>query len=166
MPIARLDVRLDTRSNCPGKPARAGCDGYSRPWSATAVSTYRKPGARMAIGADGRFVGCCQRRLPRSRALMLACAEAAERSAARREYDMRGPDDVSVLALRGAGREESKAQIARAARAWRVPRPAAAALAEPAARRGGQTGVAGAVHDAADVPLGTYDAAPPLVVSG
>ena len=58
MPTARLDVRLDTSLELllerapPKDPSRVLATVV-----ATAGSTYRKPGARMLIMADGSYLG-------------------------------------------------------------------------------------------------------------
>ena len=119
---------------------------------ATAGSTYRKPGARMLIMADGSYLGlfsggCLEADLK------LHAQEVIESGAARAiEYDMRGPDDI--LFGIGAGCEG----------AMRV-------LLEPAhaGERGGRgVGCRGprsrartrtclvAVHESTELPLGTY----------
>jgi xanthine dehydrogenase accessory factor len=119
---------------------------------ATAGSTYRKPGARMFIMADGSYLGL----------LSGGCLEADLKLHAKQvidsgetravEYDMRGPDDI--LFGIGAGCEG-------AMRVLIEPAPAAgsAALALSAA---GRITAAGAptclvsVHESTEIALGTY----------
>src|SRR6202790_3826852 len=125
---------------------------------ATAGSTYRKPGARMAFMADGRYLGL----------LSGGCLEADLELHAREvldggvrrviEYDMRGTDDI--LFGIGAGCEGAMRVLLEPAGPGS---PAAAALAEAGrATRGGQSASLVSVHQSADLPLGTYNAAPPL----
>src|ERR1700686_2621999 len=125
---------------------------------ATAGSTYRKPGARMAFMADGRYLGL----------LSGGCLEADLKLHAREvldsgvpraiEYDMRGPDDI--LFGIGAGCEGAMRVLLEPAGPGS---PAAAALAAAGrATQAGQPTSLVSVHESADLPLGTYDAAPPL----
>lgn len=125
---------------------------------ATAGSTYRKPGARMLIMADGSYLGL----------LSGGCLEADLKLHAQEvldsgvpcaiEYDMRGPDDV--LFGIGAGCEGAMRVLLEPAGSGT---PAAAALAAAGrATQAGQPASLVSVHESAQVPLGTYDAAPPL----
>jgi xanthine dehydrogenase accessory factor len=155
----RLVVRLDTSLEL--LLERAPASQIRRVLAtvvATAGSTYRKPGARMLIMADGSYLGL----------LSGGCLEADLKLHARQvldsgvpraiEYDMRGPDDI--LFGIGAGCEGAMRVLLEPAGPGS---PAAAALA--AAGRATQAGQARslvAVHESADLPLGTYDAAPPL----
>jgi len=122
---------------------------------ATAGSTYRKPGARMLIMADGRHVGL----------LSGGCLEAdlaihargvLDGGAARTvEYDMRGPDDI--LFGVGAGCEGAMRVLLEPAG---TGSPAAAALAEAGrATRAGRATSLIVVHESAAYSLGTYAAA-------
>jgi xanthine/CO dehydrogenase XdhC/CoxF family maturation factor len=125
---------------------------------ATAGSTYRKPGARMLIMADGSYFGL----------LSGGCLEADLNIHAREvlesgipravEYDMRGPDDI--LFGIGAGCEGAMRVLLEPAGS---ASPAAAALANAgrATRLGKATSLV-VVHESASLPLGTYDAAGPL----
>ncbi len=125
---------------------------------ATAGSTYRKPGARMLIMADGSYVGL----------LSGGCLEADLKLHARDvmsggvpravEYDMRGPDDI--LFGIGAGCEGAMRVLLERA----GPDSAAAAALEAAGRhaRAGCATSLVSLHESADLPLGTYEAAPPL----
>src|ERR1017187_5998061 len=91
----RVDVRLDTSIELLLEHAPA--DASARVLAtvvATAGSTYRKPGARMLIMADGSYLGL----------LSGGCLEADLNLHAREvlgsgkpravEYDMRGPGDI------------------------------------------------------------------------
>ena len=91
----RLDVRLDTSlelllERAPREPiARALATVV-----ATAGSTYRKPGARMLIMADGSYLGLLSGGCLEAD-LKLHAQQVIESGAARAiEYDMRGPDDI------------------------------------------------------------------------
>ncbi len=125
---------------------------------ATAGSTYRKPGARMAIMADGSYQGL----------LSGGCLEGDLKLHAQEvlnggvpkvvEYDMRGPDDI--LFGIGAGCEGAMRVLLEPAGPGT---PAAAALAMAGrATQADQPAVVICVHESADIPLGTYGAAAPL----
>jgi xanthine/CO dehydrogenase XdhC/CoxF family maturation factor len=121
---------------------------------ATAGSTYRKPGARMLINADGSYLGllsggCLEADLGEHARSVLGSG--APRAV---EYDMRGPDDV--LFGIGAGCEgamrillEPAGEGTLAAVALRSV-GSATALGKPASLV--------AVHESAHRPLGTYAA--------
>ena len=159
MPTDRLDVRLDTSLEL--LLERAPATQTPRVLAtvvATSGSTYRKPGARMLIMGDGRYLGL----------LSGGCLEADLKIHAQEvlnsgvpravEYDMRGPDDI--LFGIGAGCEGAMRILLEPAD---LGSPAAAALA--AAGQTTQTGQATSlvsVHESANLPLGTYAAAPPL----
>jgi len=125
---------------------------------ATAGSTYRKPGARMLIIADGSYVGLLSGGCLEAD-LKLHAQEVLNSGVPRAvEYDMRGPDDI--LFGIGAGCEGAMRVLLERAGAGS---PAAAAL--EAAGRSTRVGASTAlvsVHESADLPLGTFDAAPPL----
>jgi xanthine dehydrogenase accessory factor len=155
----RLDVRLDTSLELllERAPVTRGARVLATV-VATAGSTYRKPGARMLIMADGTYLGL----------LSGGCLEADLKLHAQQvlndgvpraiDYDMRGPDDI--LFGIGAGCEGAMRVLLEPAE---VGSPAAAALAlAGAATQSGQPTMLVAVHEAADFPLGTYVAAPPL----
>ena len=122
---------------------------------ATAGSTYRKPGARMLIMADGSYCGL----------LSGGCLEADLGLHARGvlesgvprtvEYDMRGPDDI--LFGIGAGCEGAMRVLLEPAGPGTV---AAAALADAGrtTRQGRATALV-AVHESSDLELGTYPGA-------
>ncbi|HME41058.1 MAG TPA: XdhC family protein [Steroidobacteraceae bacterium] len=159
MQSPRLNVRLDTSlelllERAPAAPlARVLATVV-----ATAGSTYRKPGARMLILADGGYLGLLSGGCLEAD-LLLHAREVLNGGAPRAiEYDMRGPDDI--LFGIGAGCEGAMRVLLEPAGPGS---PAAAALA--AAGRATQAGHAASlicVHESADLPLGTYDAAPPL----
>jgi xanthine dehydrogenase accessory factor len=159
MPTNRPDVRLDTsleliRERAPATPTACVLATVV----ATAGSTYRKPGARMLIMADGRYLGLLSGGCLEAD-LKIHAQEVMDSGVPRAvEYDMRGPDDI--LFGIGAGCEGAMRVLLEPAGAGS---PAAAALA--AAGAATQTGYSQSlvsVHESADLPLGTYDAAPPL----
>jgi xanthine dehydrogenase accessory factor len=119
---------------------------------ATAGSTYRKPGARMLIMADGTHLGllsggCLEADLG------VHAREVIESGATRAvEYDMRGPDDV--LFGIGAGCEGAMRMLLEPGISTG---PAAAALAEAGARtRAGAAACLVSVHESTELRLGTY----------
>jgi xanthine dehydrogenase accessory factor len=159
MNTSRLDVRLDTSLELflQRTPAiHTPC--VLATVVATAGSTYRKPGARMLIMADGSYFGLLSGGCLEAD-LKLHAREVLDSGAPRAiEYDMRGPDDI--LFGIGAGCEGAMRVLLEPAGAGS---PAAAALA--AAGRATQAGRATSlvsVHESADLLLGTYDAVPPL----
>jgi xanthine dehydrogenase accessory factor len=125
---------------------------------ATAGSTYRKPGARMAFLADGSYLGLLSGGCLEAD-LKLHAQEVLESGASRAvEYDMRGPDDA--LFGIGAGCEGAMRVLLEPAGSGS---PAAAALAAAGRlTRAGKSISLVCVHQSADLPLGTYAAAPPL----
>ena len=159
MPIARLDVRLDTSLEL--LLERAPAARTSRVLAtvvATAGSTYRKPGARMLIMADGSYLGLLSGGCLEAD-LKLHAQQVLESGVPRAiEYDMRGPDDI--LFGIGAGCEGAMRVLLEPAD---PDSPAAAAL-----RAAGRTTQSGrpasliALHESADLPLGTHAAAEPL----
>src|SRR5580692_12024454 len=159
MPNARLDVRLDTSLELllELEPALRGPRVLATV-VATAGSTYRKPGARMLIMADGSYFGLLSGGCLEAD-LKLHAFEVLQSAAPRAiEYDMRGSDDI-LFGL-GAGCEGAMRVLLERAGAGS---PAAAAL-EAAGRSTGAGCPTALVllHESADLPLGTYDAAPPL----
>jgi xanthine dehydrogenase accessory factor len=159
MPIARLDVRLDTSLEL--LLERAPAARTSRVLAtvvATAGSTYRKPGARMLIMADGSYLGLLSGGCLEAD-LKLHAQQVLESGVPRAvEYDMRGPDDI--LFGIGAGCEGAMRILLEPADPGS---PAVAALR--AAGRTTQTDRPAsliAVHESADLPLGTYAAGQPL----
>src|SRR5580693_1983980 len=151
MPIAHLDVRLDTSLEL--LLERAPAARTSRVLAtvvATAGSTYRKPGARMLIMADGSYLGllsggCLEADLKLHAQQVL---ESGEPRAV--EYDMRGPDDI--LFGIGAGCEG-------AMRVLLEPADPGSSAAEALVSAGKATQAARpaslvTVHQSADLPLG------------
>ena len=151
-------VRLDTSLELLLERAPAAIRRVLATVVATAGSTYRKPGARMFIMADGSYLGlltggCLEADL------MLHAQEVLESGVPRAvEYDMRGPDDV--LFGIGAGCEGAMRVLLEPASSGSS---AAAALAAAGrATQAGQSASLISVHESASVPLGTYLAEPPL----
>jgi xanthine dehydrogenase accessory factor len=155
----RSDVRLDTSLEL--LLERTPADNTSKVLATvvvTAGSTYRKPGARMLIMADGSYIGL----------LSGGCLEADLKIHAEQvldsgvpraiEYDMRGPDDI--LFGIGAGCEGAMRVLLEPA----GPGSLAAASLAAAGRvtRAGLPTSLVAVHESADLSLGTYSVAPPL----
>jgi xanthine dehydrogenase accessory factor len=146
-------VRLDTSlelllESGPKIPARRALATLV----ATTGSTYRKPGARMLIMADGSYLGL----------LSGGCLEADLRTHAEEvihggptravEYDMRGPDDV-LFGL-GAGCEGAMRVLLEPGNPGDS---AQAALAEAGAlTRAGSSACLVSVHESSEWPLGTY----------
>jgi xanthine dehydrogenase accessory factor len=159
MPMVRLDVRLDTSLEL--LLQRAPAAQASRVLAtvvATAGSTYRKPGARMLIMADGSYLGLLSGGCLESD-LKLHAQQVLESGEPRAiEYDMRGPDDI--LFGMGAGCEGAMRVLLEPA----GPRSPAAAALEAAGRitQANRPASLISVHDSADLPLGTYAAAAPL----
>jgi xanthine dehydrogenase accessory factor len=120
---------------------------------ATAGSTYRKPGARMLIFADGTYVGLLSGGCLEAD-LKLHAEEVLESGTTRAvEYDMRGPDDI--LFGIGAGCEGAMRVLLEPA--GRGASSASAAL--EAAGRSTREGMAAClvcVHESTEMPLGTY----------
>ncbi|HTV97466.1 MAG TPA: XdhC family protein [Steroidobacteraceae bacterium] len=118
---------------------------------ATAGSTYRKPGARMLILADGGHVGLLSGGCLEAD-LALHAREVIDGASARAvEYDMRGPDDI--LFGIGAGCEGAMRVLLEPTHA-----ATAAAALESAGRITG-SGYATClvcVHESGEIPLGTY----------
>jgi xanthine/CO dehydrogenase XdhC/CoxF family maturation factor len=159
MPSPDLDVRLDTSLELLLERAPAAED--SRVLAtvvATAGSTYRKPGARMLIMADGSYLGLLSGGCLEAD-LKLHAQQVLENGIPRAvEYDMRGPDDV--LFGIGAGCEGAMRVLLEPA----GPRSPAAAALEAAGRaiRTARLASLISVHESANLPLGTYAAGPPL----
>jgi xanthine dehydrogenase accessory factor len=157
--VAQSKVRLDT--SLESLLERAPRDAGARVLAtvvATAGSTYRKPGARMLLMADGSYLGL----------LSGGCLEADLNIHARAvldsgipraiEYDMRGPDDI--LFGIGAGCEG-------AMRILLEPAAPGSLGATALAHAGWATSLGRAtslvmVHESKDLALGTYDTAAPL----
>jgi xanthine dehydrogenase accessory factor len=159
MPTTRLDVRLDTSLELLLEHESAQqVPRVLATVVATAGSTYRKPGARMLIMADGSYLGLLSGGCLEAD-LKLHSLEVLQSGRPRAvEYDMRGPDDI--LFGIGAGCEGAMRVLLEPAGAGSS---AAAALsaAGTATRAGGPASLI-VVHESQDIPLGTYAAAPPL----
>jgi xanthine dehydrogenase accessory factor len=128
---------------------------------ATAGSTYRKPGARMLIYADGSYLGLLSGGCLEAD-LQLHAQDVIQHARSRAvEYDMRGPDDI--LFGIGAGCEGAMRVL--------IEPAGAGGMAAEALETAGRTLSTGeptclvAVHDATDLPLGTYSLSnlPPLL---
>ena len=133
---ARLDVRLDTSLEL--LLERAPADQISRVLAtvvATAGSTYRKPGARMLIMADGSHLGLLSGGCLEAD-LKLHAQQVLESGVPRAiEYDMRGPDDIlfgigagcegamRVLLEPAGPRSSAAAALATAGRATQAGQP-------------------------------------------
>ncbi len=159
MPNAPLDVRLDTSLELllERSPA-AQASRVLATVVATAGSTYRKPGARMLIMADGSFLGLLSGGCLEAD-LKLHAQEVLQSGVPRAvEYDMRGPDDI--LFGIGAGCEGAMRVLLEPAGPGS---PVTAALAEAGrTTRAGRPTSLISVHESADLPLGTYAPTPPL----
>lgn len=159
MHTARLAVRLDTSlesllQNLPAVP----CACVLATIVATAGSTYRKPGARMAFLADGSYVGLLSGGCLEAD-LKLHAREVLDRGVPRAiEYDMRGADDA--LFGIGAGCEGAMRVLLEPGGPGSPAAAALAAAGQPI--REGKSISLVCVHQSVDLPLGTYPAAPPL----
>jgi xanthine/CO dehydrogenase XdhC/CoxF family maturation factor len=158
-PSGRLEVRLDTSLEL--LLERAPLTPVSRVLAtvvATAGSTYRKPGARMLIMADGSHLGLLSGGCLESDLQIHAQEVIASGVPRTVEYDMRGPDDI--LFGIGAGCEGAMRVLLEPAGPGS---PAAAALAAAGgATKAGAAAILALVHESADLSLGTYLAKPPL----
>jgi xanthine dehydrogenase accessory factor len=120
----------------------------------TAGSTYRKPGARMLLMADGSYIGLLSGGCLESD-LQVHAAEVLGTGVARAvEYDTRGPDDL-LFGL-GAGCEGTMRVLLEPA----GPGTTAAAALEAAghATRAGEATTLVMVHESSDLSIGTYHA--------
>jgi xanthine/CO dehydrogenase XdhC/CoxF family maturation factor len=136
-------------------------DGVLATVVATAGSTYRKPGARMLIMADGSAVGLLSGGCLEADLALHARAVFADGQPRAVEYDMRGPDDV--LFGIGAGCEGAMRVLLEPAGPGTRAQAALAAAAQTT--RTGRPAALVAVHDSAELVLGTYEPAalpPPL----
>jgi xanthine dehydrogenase accessory factor len=154
-----LDVRLDTSLELLQEHAPASrIPRVLATVVSTAGSTYRKPGARMLILADGSYLGLLSGGCLEAD-LKIHALEVLDRGVPRAiEYDMRGPDDI--LFGIGAGCEGAMRVLLEPAGPGS---PAATALtaAGRATQEDRPTALV-SVHESTDLPLGTYAAAPPL----
>jgi xanthine dehydrogenase accessory factor len=158
-PSARAEVRLDTSLEL--LLERAPVNEAPKVLAtvvATAGSTYRKPGARMLIMADGSYLGLLSGGCLEAD-LKLHAEEVLNTGVPRAiEYDMRGPDDV--LFGIGAGCEGAMRVLLEP-----VGNGSAAAEALAAAGRVTSVGLPTSlvtVHESPDLLLGTYNPASPL----
>jgi xanthine dehydrogenase accessory factor len=148
-----MEVRLDTSlelllERAPG----AHASRVLATVVATAGSTYRKPGARMLLMADGSYIGLLSGGCLESD-LQIHARGVLESGAARAfHYDTHGPD--GVLFGVGAGCEGTMRVLLEPAGPM-SPAEAALAAAGRATRRGESTSLI-MVHDSAHVRLGTY----------
>jgi xanthine dehydrogenase accessory factor len=155
----RPDVRLDTSLEL--LLDKAPSDDTPRILAtvvATAGSTYRKPGARMLIMADGSYLGLLSGGCLEADLKLHAEQVLANGKPRAIEYDMRGPDDILFgigagcegamrVLLEPAGPDSlAMAALTAAGRATRAGRPTSLVVA----------------HQSAVLTLGTYCAAPPL----
>jgi xanthine/CO dehydrogenase XdhC/CoxF family maturation factor len=146
----RLDTSLETLLNCAPGDARVLATLV-----ATAGSTYRKPGARMLLMADGGFFGLLSGGCLESDLNLHAHQVLASGTPKAVEYDMRGPDDI----LFGIGAGCDGAMRVLLEPAGPGTRAAAALAAAGAATRSGKAASLLAVHDSTRIALGTYHAA-------
>ena len=148
-----FDVRLDTSLELllERAPSPAGTAVLAT-IVATSGSTYRKPGARMLMLADGNFLGLLSGGCLESD-LQAHASEVRDNDAPQAiEYDMRGPDDV--LFGIGAGCEGAMRILIEPAGAGTA---AAAALAKAGtATQRGEASVLLLIHDSTQFRLGTY----------
>jgi xanthine dehydrogenase accessory factor len=122
---------------------------------ATAGSTYRKPGARMLLMADGSYIGLLSGGCLESD-LQIHAREVLDSGVARAvEYDTRGPDDV--LFGVGAGCEGNMRVLLEPAGRGSVA--TAALTLAGAATQAGQAAALIMVHDATQMSLGTHHSA-------
>lgn len=157
-------VRLDTSLELLLEQGPKGpCECALATVVATAGSTYRKPGARMLIMADGTYLGLLSGGCLEAD-LKIHAQEVIERGeACAIEYDMRGPDDI--LFGIGAGCEGAMRVLIEPAQA---STPASLAL-----QAAGRITAAGAptclisVHESTEIALGTYSVGslPPTLTS-
>jgi len=148
-----MDVRLDTSLEL--LLERAPDADASRVLAtvvATAGSTYRKPGARMLLMADGSYIGLLSGGCLESD-LQIHAREVLDSGVPRAvEYDTRGPDDI--LFGVGAGCEGTMRVLLEPA----GPGTAAEAALAAAERitHAGETTSLIMVHNSSQTPLGTY----------
>jgi xanthine dehydrogenase accessory factor len=148
-----MEVRLDTTlEHLLERAPSAHASRVLATVVATAGSTYRKPGARMLLMADGSYLGLLSGGCLESD-LQIHAREVLESGAARAvEYDTRGPDDI--LFGVGAGCEGTMRVLLEPAGPM-SPAEAALAAAGRAARLGESTSLI-MVHNSARLRLGTY----------
>jgi xanthine dehydrogenase accessory factor len=119
---------------------------------ATAGSTYRKPGARMLLMADGSYIGLLSGGCLESD-LQIHAREVLDSGVARTvEYDTRGPDDI--LFGVGAGCEGSMRVLLEPAGPGSAAERALAAAGR--LTRSGEATSLVMVHNSSHLPLGTH----------
>jgi xanthine/CO dehydrogenase XdhC/CoxF family maturation factor len=151
--MSAMEVRLDTSLEL--LLERAPSAHASRVLAtvvATAGSTYRKPGARMLLMADGSFIGLLSGGCLESDLQIHARQVLGSGVARAFEYDTRGPDDT--LFGVGAGCEGTMRVLLEPAGPM-SPAEAALAAAGAATRLGESTSLV-IVHNSAQIRLGTY----------
>jgi xanthine dehydrogenase accessory factor len=159
-----MDVRLDTSLEL--LLERAPLEPVARVLAtvvATAGSTYRKPGARMLIMADGSYLGLLSGGCLEAD-LKLHSQEVIDSGAARAiEYEMRGPDDI--LFGIGAGCEGAMRVLLEPANAGSRAAASLAAAGRTTGRGLGTCLIA--VHESTEMPLGTYgvESVPPVLAA-
>jgi xanthine/CO dehydrogenase XdhC/CoxF family maturation factor len=149
VPEARLDTGLETLlENAP----RDASPRVLATVVGTAGSTYRKPGARMLMLADGSYLGLLSGGCLEADLGLHARAVLESGIARAIEYDMRGPDDI--LFGIGAGCEGAMRVLLEPA----GPEAVGAASLREAARstREGCPTVLVSVHESGALALGTY----------
>ena len=160
----RADVRLDTSLELLLNGVCGSGTSVLATIVATAGSTYRKPGARMLIMADGSHLGLLSGGCLESD-LAEHAREVMESGVARAvEYDMRGPDDV----LFGIGTGCEGAMRVLLEPAGGSTRAAAAIAAAHRALAGNRPAALLSVHDSNELALGTYhvtEALPPRLAA-
>jgi xanthine/CO dehydrogenase XdhC/CoxF family maturation factor len=148
----RTQVRLDTSLELLLAEACAVGPRVLATVVATAGSTYRKPGARMLIMADGSHLGLLTGGCLESD-LALHARQVMDSGAARAvEYDMRGPDDE----LFGIGAGCVGAMRVLLEPAGATTRAAAALSAAGRALRSTPSTALMVVHESRELTLGTY----------
>jgi xanthine dehydrogenase accessory factor len=153
--VVRLDTSLELLLE------RAPADDRARVLATvvtTAGSTYRKPGARMLIMADGSVLGLLSGGCLEADLTIHAQQVLASGVSRAIEYDMRGPDDL--LYGIGAGCEGAMRILLEPVN--RGSRAATALAAAASATRAGVSTSLITIHESADLKLGTYSATPPL----
>ena len=160
----RADVRLDTSLELLLNGACGSGASVLATLVATAGSTYRKPGARMLIMADGSHLGLLSGGCLESD-LVEHAREVMNSGVARAvEYDMRGPDDE----LFGIGTGCEGAMRVLLEPAGGSTRAAAAIAAAHQAVAGNTPTALLSVHDSKELALGTYhvnEALPPRLAA-
>lgn len=147
-----LDVRLDTSLELLLERAPPSDAAVLATIVATSGSTYRKPGARMLIMADGSFLGLLSGGCLESDLQEHARAVRNSGTALAIEYDMRGADDL--LFGIGAGCEGAMRVLLEPAGGGTLAASALSAAGKSA--RHGDGAVLVLVHEASQMRLGTY----------